>query len=169
MAKITIIPYQPKYQAEFKRLNLEWLDKYDLTESHDLEILDDPEGTVIGKGGYIFLAMDDKKVVGTAGISKATEEIYELVKMAVDPQYRGMGISKILLDHCIEKANLLKAKKILLYSNSNLRAAIGLYEKYGFRHLPAIDSPFKTADIKMELDLDRPLPYLYPSIPPNGK
>ena len=53
---IEIISYQDKYQPDFKRLNFEWLEKYNLTESHDLEILDDPEGTVIGGGGCIFLA-----------------------------------------------------------------------------------------------------------------
>ena len=31
---IEIIGYEEKYHSEFKRLNLEWLDKYNLTESH---------------------------------------------------------------------------------------------------------------------------------------
>ncbi|HMK02587.1 MAG TPA: hypothetical protein VK489_00265, partial [Ferruginibacter sp.] len=63
-----IADYQNKYQPDFKRLNLEWLDKYNLTESHDLEILNDPQGTVINNGGSIFLAMDEGRVIGTAGL-----------------------------------------------------------------------------------------------------
>src|SRR5258705_9458116 len=101
---ITIIAYDNKYQPDFKRLNLEWLDKYNLTESHDLEILDDPQGTVIARGGCIFLAMNGKEVIGTAGLWKENKEEYELIKMAVDPAHRGQGISKILLDRCLEEA-----------------------------------------------------------------
>jgi ribosomal protein S18 acetylase RimI-like enzyme len=148
---ITIIAYDNKYQPDFKRLNLEWLDKYNLTESHDLEILDDPQGTVIARGGCIFLAMNGKQVIGTAGLWKENKEEYELIKMAVDPEYRGQGISKILLDRCLEEARKHKAKKIFLYSNSQLQTALKLYEKYGFRHVLVVDAPFVTADVKMEL------------------
>ena len=150
---ITIIAFNNKYQPDFKRLNLEWLDKYNLTESHDLEILDDPQGRVIAGGGCIFLAMNGKQVVGTAGLWKENNEEYELIKMAVDPEYRGRGISKILLDRCLEEARKQNAKKIFLYSNSQLQTALKLYEKYGFRHVLVADAPFVTADVKMELIL----------------
>jgi ribosomal protein S18 acetylase RimI-like enzyme len=150
---IQIINYESKYQPDFKKLNLEWLDKYNLTESHDLEILDDPEGSVIAKGGCIFLAMDGEKVIGTAGLWKENEWEYEVIKMAVDPEYRGKGISKILLDSCLEEAKEQKAKKIFLFSNSKLKTALRLYEKYGFNYVDVTDAPFLTADIKMELDL----------------
>ena len=43
---IEIIPYEDRYQPEFYKLNIEWLDKYNLTESHDLMVLDDPKGTI---------------------------------------------------------------------------------------------------------------------------
>lgn len=151
MSEITVIDFETKYQPDFKGLNLEWLDKYDLTESHDLEILDDPEGTVIARGGRIFLAMDGDCVVGTAGLWKENNEEYELVKMAVDTVFRGRGISKILLDRCLEEAKKLHAKKIFLYSNSQLKTALRLYEKYGFQYLPVTYAPFLTADVKMEL------------------
>ena len=150
---INIISYEEKYQPDFKRLNLEWLDKYHLTETHDLEILDNPQEKVIAGGGCIFLAMDGERVVGTAGLAKEKESIFELVKMGVDPAWRGRGISKILLERCLEEAKKLKAKKIFLFSNSQLLTALKLYEKFGFRHVEVTDSPLLTADVKMELSL----------------
>jgi putative acetyltransferase len=150
---IKIIEYKDQYQPDFKRLNLEWLDKYNLTESHDLEILDDPSGAVIARGGCIFLALDGHDVVGTAGLWKENEEEYELIKMAVDPKYRGQGISKVLLEKCINEARKQGAEKIILYSNSQLQTAISLYKKYGFEHVPVTGAPFLTADVKMELSL----------------
>jgi putative acetyltransferase len=148
---IEIVSYQRKYQPDFKRLNLEWLDRYNLTEAYDLEILNNPNEKVIDGGGCIFLAMDGEQVVGTAGLAKEQEGIYELIKMAVDIAWRGRGISKILLDYCIEEAKKLKAEKIFLFSNSQLLTALKLYEKYGFRHVEVTDSPMLTADVKMEL------------------
>jgi ribosomal protein S18 acetylase RimI-like enzyme len=150
---ITIISYEEKYQPDFKRLNLEWLDKYNLTESHDLEILNDPMGTVINRGGCIFLAMDGETVIGTAGLWKENEEEYELIKMGVDAAYRGRGISKTLLEKCIDEARKKKAAKIFLFSNSQLQTALGLYKKYGFHHVDVTNAPFITADVKMELSL----------------
>ena len=150
---IKLIGYENKYQPDFKRLNLEWLDKYNLTESHDLEILDDPQGSVIEKGGCIFLAMDGEKVIGTAGLWKENDSEYELIKMGVDTEYRGQGISKILLDRCLEEAKNRKATKVFLFSNSQLKTALKLYEKYGFSYVDPTGAPFLTADIKMELDI----------------
>mgnify|MGYP001190316057 FL=1 len=150
---IKVISYQSKYKPDFKRLNLEWLDKYNLTESHDLEILDDPQGTVIDRGGCIFLAIEGERVVGTAGLWKENEKEYELIKMTVDPVYRGQGISKILLDRCLTEAGKLKAEKVFLFSNSQLQTALKLYGKYGFCNVEVTDAPFLSADVKMELSL----------------
>ncbi|MDZ4794642.1 MAG: GNAT family N-acetyltransferase [Bacteroidota bacterium] len=150
---IEIIPYENKYQPDFKRLNLAWLDQYNLTESHDLEILDDPQGTVIQRGGCLFLALDGVKVIGTAGLWKESDTKYELIKMGVDSAYRGQGISKILLDRCLEEASNRGANKIILYSNSQLTTALKLYRQYGFKDVAVTDAPFLTADVKMELSL----------------
>ena len=150
---ISIVTYQDKYLPDFKRLNLEWLDKYNLTEPYDLEILNDPQGTVIDKGGCIFIAVDDDRSIGTAGLSKINDSEYELIKMTVDPAYRGKGIGKKLLDHCLDAAKELHAEKISLYSNSQLQTALTLYKQFGFMHVDAKDSPMLTADVKMELSL----------------
>lgn len=150
---IEIVDYTPEYASAFKSLNLEWLDKYDLTESHDLMVLDDPKGTIIDRGGFIYLAKSGDEIIGSAGLMKEHDGIYELAKMTVAPAFRGKGISKLLIEKCITKAKELKAEKLLLFSNSQLKPAIALYEKYGFKHVEVKDAPFLTADIKMELSL----------------
>jgi N-acetylglutamate synthase-like GNAT family acetyltransferase len=148
-----IIDYEDKYQQEFRRLNLEWLEQYNLVESHDLEVLDHPRENVIDRGGSIFLLKEDDSIIGTAGLFKVKEEEYELIKMFVAPQYRGKKFGDMLLQQCINKAKEAKASKIILYSNSRLQTAIRLYEKYGFKHVDVTNAPFETADVKMELML----------------
>ncbi len=148
-----IIDYEDKYQQDFRRLNLEWLEQFNLLESHDLEILDHPRENVIDRGGFIFFLKDNETIIGTAGLFKNNDEEFELIKMFVAPEYRGKKFGDLLLQHCIGKAREMKASKIILYSNSHLQTAIRMYEKNGFKHVDVTDAPFVTADIKMELML----------------
>jgi N-acetylglutamate synthase-like GNAT family acetyltransferase len=148
-----IISYSDQHQVSFKNLNHEWLEQFNLLEPHDLEILDHPREMVINTGGFIYLAESNDEIIGTAALIKLSDTVFELVKMSVAPAWRGKGLSKLLIEACLEKARELKAKKIVLFSNHRLVAALKLYEKYSFQYVPVEDSPFETADIKMELSL----------------
>jgi len=149
---IEIIEYDEKYHADFKTMNLDYLDKYNLTESHDMIILDNPEEIVIGRGGFLWLAKAGDEIVGTVGIMPEGHGIFELIKMCVAESWRGKGISKLLMETCLQKVKELGGKKLILFSNHQLQTALKLYEKYGFKNVEVTDSPFETADIKMELE-----------------
>src|SRR5678810_758561 len=99
-----IIDYEDRYLDDFRRLNLEWLDRFNLTESHDLEILDHPHENVIDRGGFIFLLREEDAIIGTAGIFKINELEYELIKMTVAPEHRGKKFGDMKLEKCISKA-----------------------------------------------------------------
>ena len=149
--EVSIIPYNDSHHPEFRALNLGWLDKYGLREPPDILVLDNPRSQVIDKGGYIWVATVDGKVVGTSALQKEHDGVYELAKMCVSEDWQGKGISKLLIEVCLEKARQIKASKVELFSNSQLKAALKLYEQYGFRYVDVTDSPFATADIKMEI------------------
>lgn len=151
---IKIITYSDAHHEDFRRLNLEWLNKYNLAESHDLEILDDPRATILDRGGVIYMAEVDGRIVGSAALMAEEEHgVYELAKMAVTKEFQGQGISKMLLDKCLDTARTLRARKVRLFSNSQLQTALSLYKKYGFYHISPENSPFVTADVRMELAL----------------
>ena len=149
---IEIIEYDEKFHADFKRMNLEYLDKYNLTESHDMIILDNPEEVVIKSGGFIWLAKAGDEIVGTVGIMPEGHGIFELIKMCVAESWRGKGISKLLMETCLQKVKELRGEKLILFSNHQLQTALKLYTKYGFKNVEVTDSPFETADVKMELE-----------------
>jgi GNAT superfamily N-acetyltransferase len=149
---VEIIDYNEKYHADFKRLNLDYLDKYNLTESHDMIILDNPGGIVLGRGGFLWLAKVEEEIVGTVGIIPEGHGIFELIKMCVAESWRGKGISKLLMETCLQKVKELGGEKLFLFSNHQLQTALKLYEKYGFKNVEVTDSPFETADVKMELE-----------------
>ena len=150
---ISIIEFEPKHAAAFRQLNLEWLEKYGLTEEPDLVMINDPQKEIIDTGGFVFLAQSGETIVGTAALIRESPTQFELVKMAVDPAFQGKGISRLLIEKCLEVAKEANAKRIYLQSNSQLTTAIALYEKYGFQHIPVKDAHYQTADVMMELFL----------------
>ena len=150
---IEIISYNEQWHDAFRELNLEWLNKFNLCEEADMLVLNDPQGRILNKGGAIYLAKAENEIVGTAALVPEGHNVYELAKMSVAEHWQGKGISKLLMEACLQKAEESGAVKIELFSNHQLKNALKLYEKYGFGYIEMKDSPFKTADIKMELIL----------------
>lgn len=148
--KVSIIEYEQKYAADFKQLNLEWLDKYSLTEEPDRVMLDNPEKGILATGGCIFLAKVGDEIIGSCALIQEAPGEYELAKMAVSTAFQGRGISKLLLEKCLAEAANKNAKRIFLLSSSQLNKALSLYEQYGFRHIPVTNSHYVTADVMME-------------------
>ncbi len=97
------------------------------------------------------MLQEDDTVIGSAGIFKINDDVFEVIKMSVAPEHRGKKFGDMLLEKCIAKAKELKASKLILFSNSKLQTAVKLYEKFGFKHVDVSDAPFETADIKMEM------------------
>lgn len=152
MAVVTITGFQECYAADFARLNYEWIEKYYGVEPHDHDVLDHPVETVIGPGGQIFFALDDGRAIGTVAMIPFGDGSFELAKMAVAPESRGLGIGYLLMSACIEFARSAKAKSIILESNTRQEAAIHLYRKVGFVETPPDpNSQFSRSNIRMEL------------------
>lgn len=150
-ADIIIVPYSIELKEHIKTLNYEWLEKYFFVEQGDVKQLSDPQLHIIDKGGHIYFAKYNDKIVGTSTLIKTGIGEYELAKMAVTEKYKGLGIGKLLLEHCIREAKGLKALKLSLFSNTKLISAIHLYKKYGFTKVPLPeDIHYQRADIMME-------------------
>lgn len=152
---LEIIPFEPKYAHSFKELNIAWLEKYFYVESHDADLLENCERTIIKKGGFIFFGKYQDAIVGCFSFIKIGENIYELGKMAVDPEYQGLKIGQALMDHAVAFAKANNWNKILLYSNTKLENAIYIYKKYGFQEIELeANTPYERSNIKMELMMD---------------
>ena len=54
-------------------------------------MLNHPVETVINRGGFIFLAKSGETIIGSAGLMKEYEDVYELAKMAVAPDFLEWG------------------------------------------------------------------------------
>jgi putative acetyltransferase len=140
----------------FRTLNEEWITRYFTLEPKDRETLNDPENTILKKGGQILMAYADGQAVGCVALIPTAEGVLELSKMAVSPAMRGLGIGRRLLAHAVEEARSLGAKSLFLGSNARLENAVHLYESIGFRHVPPERLPnmaYTRANVFMEMPL----------------
>ena len=150
---LQVIPYEARHRQKFRLLNEAWIKRYFKLEEPDRRALNDPEGYILAKGGFIFMAEYENEIVGACALIKIDDEIVELAKMAVDDSAQGKGIGFALGKACIEKAKAAGFKKIELLSNTVLTPAINLYKKLGFIEVPLPPTDYERANIKMEMEL----------------
>lgn len=129
---ITIHPYHKKYAAHFTKLNKAWLKKYFKVEDYDKLILDNPESQIIKKGGAIFFAEYDGKIVGCSALLKHRDSIYEIAKVAVSENYQNKHIGRKLVIAAVDEAIKQKAKEICMLTNPELTASIKMFTNLGF-------------------------------------
>ncbi|MDB5226951.1 MAG: family N-acetyltransferase [Bacteroidota bacterium] len=150
---LEIIDYHPELREHFTALNIEWISTYFIVEPHDREQLEDPEEYILSKGGRIFFAEYENKIIGTVAMIKISDTTYELAKMAVSPAYRGLGAGLKLGEHVIAEAKKLGCTYLFLESNQKLTPALTLYKKLGFIEVPVGDTPYERANYKGEMYL----------------
>ena len=150
-SKVVIIPFSIRHKEAIRELNLEWLQQHFKVEPKDKLVLNNPVEEIINKGGKIYYAQYNDAIIGTVSLLKINETTFELSKMAVTQKAQGLGIGKLLMEHCIEEARKLNIKKLILYSSRKLHSALHLYKSFGFEEVPVESGVYERADIKMEL------------------
>ena len=151
---VKVVPFEEKYAVDFKRLNLEWIEKYFNVEEMDKKHLEHPQKNIIEPGGEIYSVIEDGIVKGVCALVFHEEGVYELAKMAVEKESRGKGYGNLPMEAIIEGARVKNAEKIIILSNTQLKAAINLYKKYGFITTRLGQDPdYERGNIEMQLDL----------------
>ena len=148
---IEIVDYEPKFATAFYELNQEWILKFFEMEPNDFKTLENPKNYILDKGGFIFVALLDKIPVGVCALLKVSDTEFELSKMAVSPNAQGRNLGQLLVQKSINKAIELKLKRLFLDSNSALKTAMHIYSKMGFNYVQGFTSPYKRADVQMEI------------------
>lgn len=135
---IRIVDFDPRWRADFARLNVDWLERFFVVEPIDREVLSDPETHILAEGGRVLFAIDEHDAcVGTVALKHEGEGVYELTKMAVDPGSQGRGIGRLLTEGALRTYRELDGRELFLESSLKLTPALKLYESVGFRHRPA--------------------------------
>lgn len=74
-----------------------------------------------------YVAEVKEKIVGCASLSVLWSDLGEICSLAVDENYKKMGIGKLLVTRCIDDAKLLKLPRVIA-----LTYQAKFFEKMGF-------------------------------------
>ena len=152
-ATVSIVDYDDSHHDDFRRLNLEWIERYFWVEEVDRRILDNPHDEIIAPGGHILVARSGDSTLGVCALIAEEDGSFQLAKMAVTPEAQGRGIGRKLGEAAIAKARAAGASRVELYSNTVMAPAIGLYRALGFVEVPHTEAEHERSNIRMSLTL----------------
>jgi ribosomal protein S18 acetylase RimI-like enzyme len=91
---------------------------------------------LIAQAVSFFVIRHDGAPAGCGGIELFGADYGELKRMYVRPQFRGLGLGKAMVDLLADHARRHGVFVLRLETGIHQRAAIGLYERLGFRGIP---------------------------------
>ncbi len=91
---------------------------------------------LIEQGVIFFVTRRDEIPAGCGGIQFFGAEYGEIKRMFVRPQFRGLGLARLMLNHLEMQARERNIHLLRLETGIHQKEAIGLYEQCGFQTIP---------------------------------
>ena len=88
---------------------------------------------LIQQGVAFFVTRQDGVPAGCGGVQLFGKEYGELKRMFVRPQFRGLGLAKLMLEYLEAYAREHNIPLLRLETGIHQKEAIGLYERMGYR------------------------------------
>lgn len=145
-----ISEYQQKYKEDFIKLNTAWIEKYFTMEQDDYNTLNHIEA-LLHNGAMIYFAVENGTVLATCMVTPISDTEWELCKLATNTAFQGKGAGSAVFKACMDHAINNGAKRLVIISNSILKPALHIYEKFGFKEIPVDKTHnYQRADIQFE-------------------
>jgi len=122
-------------------------------QSFEKELAELP-GEYAPPAGRLLLAAHGSQLTGCVALHKLENEICEMKRLYVRPQFRGEGLGRVLAERVVADAREIGYKRLRLDTvEPVMRDAVALYRKLGFREIaPYRENPIQGA-LYMELEL----------------
>jgi len=129
------------YIAEIRRNLLEGHGlRFEAATPHSPDRIVDVAG-LLEPPQYLYLAEIDGRPAGTCGLKRITPEVAEIKRMYVDPDQRGRGIGRALLERVIDDARAAGYRTLQLETAIWMSEAHTLYGRCGFVDAPPFPDP----------------------------
>jgi putative acetyltransferase len=146
----------PEHIAVVRELFLEYAQSLGFSlcfQSFDQELTGLP-GDYSPPEGRLLLATVSDKPAACVALHKLEDQVCEMKRLYVRPQFRGKGLGKVLAERVINEARVIGYKKLRLDTvEPVMRTAVAMYRQLGFREIaPYRANPIEGA-LYMELEL----------------
>ena len=98
----------------------------------------------------IWIAEDQGKIVGTIAL-KNTDGQAQLRYFLIDPEYRGRGLGRFLINQFMAFLKKSDYQSSFLLTEDSLDTALHLYKSYGFSYVSSRDTDFGLVESRYEL------------------
>jgi pimeloyl-ACP methyl ester carboxylesterase/GNAT superfamily N-acetyltransferase len=88
-------------------------------------------------GAVVFYA--EMAQYGSGGTATAERDAAGFRFLASDPEARGRGVAKALVEYCIEAARAAGRRRLVIHSTAAMKAARAIYSARGFERAPDLD------------------------------
>lgn len=146
-----IIEYNPEYKDKFIEFNCDWIvENFGFIEKGDRETFDNIEES-IKDGSMVFMAVRDGILLAGCMAKKDNGNEWEICKLCSNKHIEHKGAGSAVFKACLDYAVKNGAKRIYIISNSKLKAALHIYEKFAFKQIKMGDYHYERGDIAFEL------------------
>jgi len=108
--------------------------------------LDTLPGKYAQPDGRLYVAYWNNYLAGCVALRRYDDTRAELKRLFIRTEFRGLGMSKKLVQHVINDAKEVGYKQILLDTLNTMKPAISLYQSFGFKEIePYYENPLEGA------------------------
>lgn len=147
---MNIIPFDEKYRQDFIDFNTDWIvSNFGFLEEHDVETFDKID-EAMDLGAMIFFAVEDDTALATCMAMPMNGTTWEICKLGSNKNVPHKGAGSAVFEASMKWALEHGAERLFILSNSRLKAALHIYEKYGFKEIKLDNYEYVRGDIAFE-------------------
>ena len=149
-----IIEYDSKYKEDFIQFNKDLIiDNLGFLEDEDIKTFEKMDEE-LANGAMIYFAIEDGSALACCMAKPMENGTWEICKLASNKNRVHKGCGSAVFEAAVQWAIDHGAKRLFILSNSRLKAAIHIYEKFGFHQLKLDDYEYVRGDIAFERVID---------------
>lgn len=149
-----LIEYNSKYKEDFIQFNRDWIvDNFGFLEDEDIKTFEKIDEE-LANGAMIYFAIEDDTALACCMAKPMGSENWEICKLASNKNRPHKGCGSSVFKASVQWAIDHGAKRLFILSNSRLKAAIHIYEKFGFNEIKLDDYEYVRGDIAFERIVD---------------
>ncbi|MCM1253452.1 MAG: GNAT family N-acetyltransferase [Clostridium sp.] len=145
-----LVQFEEKYRQAFIDFNTDWIvSNFGFLEEHDKETFQKIDEE-LKSGAMIFFAVENEIPLACCMSMPMEGGTWEICKLGSNKNISHKGAGNLVFKAAMDWALEHGAKRLFILSNSRLKPALHIYEKYGFKEIKLDNYEYVRGDIAYE-------------------